>query len=51
MRKILKSKINSSSQPKKILYEIMADSQISALIEEGKMEEAKKIAEDIINKY
>ena len=50
-RKILKSKIDSSSQRKKILYEIMADSQISALIEEGKMEEAKKIAEEIINKY
>ena len=50
-RKILKSKISSSSQRKKILYEIMADSQISALIEEGQLEEAKKIAEDIINKY
>jgi precorrin-2 dehydrogenase/sirohydrochlorin ferrochelatase len=50
-RKILKSKIDSSSQRKKILYEIMADSHISALIEEGKMEEAKKIAEEIINKY
>jgi len=50
-RKILKSKIDSSSQRKKILYEIMADSQISVLIEEGKLEEAKKIAEEIINKY
>ncbi len=50
-RKILKSKINSSSQRKKILYEIMAASQISALIEEGQLEDAKKIAEDIINKY
>jgi precorrin-2 dehydrogenase/sirohydrochlorin ferrochelatase len=50
-RKILKSKINSSSQRKKILYEIMADSQISTFIEEGHLEEAKKIAEDIINKY
>jgi precorrin-2 dehydrogenase/sirohydrochlorin ferrochelatase len=50
-RKILKSKINSSSQRKKVLYEIMADSQISAFIEEGQLEEAKKIAEDIINKY
>ena len=50
-RKILRSKINSSSQRKKILYEIMADSQISTCIEEGKLEEAKKIAEEIINKY
>jgi precorrin-2 dehydrogenase/sirohydrochlorin ferrochelatase len=50
-RKILKSKIDNSSQRKKILYEIMADSHISALINEGKMEEAKKIAEEIINKY
>jgi precorrin-2 dehydrogenase/sirohydrochlorin ferrochelatase len=50
-RKILKSKIDSSSKRKKILYEIMADSQISVLIEEGKLEGAKKIAGDIINKY
>ena len=50
-RKILRSKIDSSSQRKKILYEIIADNQISTLIEEGKLEEAKKIAEEIINKY
>jgi precorrin-2 dehydrogenase/sirohydrochlorin ferrochelatase len=50
-RKILRSKINDSSNRKKILYEIMEDNEISTLINEGKLEEAKKIAEEIINKY
>ena len=50
-RKILRLKINSSSQRKKILYEIMEDNQVSTFIKEDKLEEAKKIAEEIINKY
>lgn len=50
-RKILRSKIEDSSKRKKILYEIMEDNEISTLIKEGKLEEAKKIAEDIINKH
>ena len=50
-RKILRLKINSSSQRKKILYEIMEDNQISTFIKEDKLEEAKKIAEEIINKH
>lgn len=50
-RKILRSKIKDSSNRKKILYEIMEDNEISKLINEGKLEEAKKIAEEIIKKY
>ena len=50
-RKILRLKINSSSQRKKILYEIMEDNQVSTFIKEDKLEEAKKIAEEIINKH
>jgi len=50
-RKILRSKINNSSNRKKILYEIMEDSEVSTFIKKGKLEEAKKIAEEIINKY
>ncbi|WP_455368807.1 precorrin-2 dehydrogenase/sirohydrochlorin ferrochelatase family protein [[Eubacterium] cellulosolvens] len=50
-RKILRSKIKDSSNRKKILYEIMEDNEISTLINEGKLEEAKKIAEEIIKKY
>jgi precorrin-2 dehydrogenase/sirohydrochlorin ferrochelatase len=50
-RKILRSKINNSSNRKKVLYEIMEDNEVSIFIKKGKLEEAKKIAEDIINKY
>ncbi|MCK5627483.1 bifunctional precorrin-2 dehydrogenase/sirohydrochlorin ferrochelatase [Candidatus Bathyarchaeota archaeon] len=50
-RKILRLKIKSSSQRKKILYEIMEDNQVSTFIKEDKLEEAKKIAEEIINKH
>ncbi|MCW4043672.1 MAG: bifunctional precorrin-2 dehydrogenase/sirohydrochlorin ferrochelatase [Candidatus Bathyarchaeota archaeon] len=50
-RKILRSKINNSSNRKKILYEIMEDNEVSTLIKKGKLEEAKKIAKEIINKY
>ena len=50
-RKILRTKINDSSNRKKILYEIMDDNEISTLIKEGKLKEAKKIAEEIINKH
>jgi precorrin-2 dehydrogenase/sirohydrochlorin ferrochelatase len=50
-RKIVRSKIEDSSNRKKILYEIMHDNEISTLIKEGKLDEAKNIAEKIIKKH
>ncbi|KZX12171.1 precorrin-2 dehydrogenase/sirohydrochlorin ferrochelatase family protein [Methanobrevibacter filiformis] len=49
VRSILKDKIDSQKKRKEILYEIANNNEIVKLISEGKLNTAKKYAEDIIN--